>query len=215
VAPKATTKVDFAYEQVRHWILVGELSPGEVLDQGALADAVGVSTTPMREALRRLESEDLLSIQAHRRVVVTKLSRQELDDIFAVRFELDPLAAFLAAKRISSKTVADLKAMTRGGEEDAVEQRIARHNLFHRTIYSSSGNAVLTRIIDLLSDRATRYRIILLRSAEHRDLAYEEHRQMIDAIERGDGLTLAQLTREHLAAAKRTIEENVDSAELD
>src|SRR3954449_12318731 len=93
------TKSDLAYTQVRDLILSGELQPGAVLPQAALARTIGMSTTPLREALRRLKQEGLVELDAHRDARVRPLDAQEARDLVELRASLDPLAASLAAQR--------------------------------------------------------------------------------------------------------------------
>lgn len=197
--------MELAYAQVREWILNGEVHPGEVLDQGVLAAAVGVSTTPMREALRRLEAEDLLSINAHRRVVVSPLSLRELDEIYAVRFELDPLAARLASGRADDALLDELASVIEAEPPGEIKERLALNRRFHAGIYRASGNEVLVRILDSLHDRSTRYRLLLVASDEDVEVAYREHREILDALRCADGEALAKLTRLHLEASRATM----------
>jgi DNA-binding GntR family transcriptional regulator len=91
------TKSDFAYRRVREMILSGELEPGGVINQAILAREIGISTTPLREALRRLKQQGLVELDAHRDARVTELSAEEARDLLEVRRSLDPLAASLAA----------------------------------------------------------------------------------------------------------------------
>ena len=102
------TKSDFAYLRLREMILSGELAAGAVLNQATLAPAIGISTTPLREALRRLKSEGLVELGAHRDARVSALTVEEARDLLEVRRSLDPLAAALAAER---RTKADLHAV--------------------------------------------------------------------------------------------------------
>lgn len=102
------TKGELAYRRVRTLLLSGELPPGAVLHQSTLARTIGVSTTPLREALRRLEQEGLVELDAHRDARVTPLDATEARNLVEVRRGLDPLAASLAAER---RTVDDLGAM--------------------------------------------------------------------------------------------------------
>ena len=199
------TKVEFAYEQVRHWILSGKLAPETELDQGTLAKTLGVSTTPMREALSRLQAEELLSIRAHHRVVVAALSKRELEEIYEVRFELDPLATKLAANRISADEIDQLGLMIEQRPEDA-SGRIALNRKFHSAIYRASANIVLVRILDSLHDRATRYRLILMGSEQDTAIAYMEHKEIVNALRRRNAEELSHLTRAHLEASKASIE---------
>ena len=97
--PGFATKSDLAYTRVRGLILSGELAPGAVLPQAALAQQIGISTTPLREALRRLKQEGLVELDAHRDARVRPLDATEARDLLELRRSLDPLAASLAAQR--------------------------------------------------------------------------------------------------------------------
>src|SRR3712207_8503193 len=97
------TKSDLAYTRVRSLILSGELGPGQVLPQAALARTIGISTTPLREALRRLKQDGLVELDAHRDARVRPLDADEARDLLELRGSLDPLAASLAAQRRRSE----------------------------------------------------------------------------------------------------------------
>ncbi|MCX2731854.1 GntR family transcriptional regulator, partial [Saccharopolyspora sp. NFXS83] len=91
------TKSELAYVSVRDKILSGEFPPGSVLNQATLARTIGISTTPLREALRRLKAERLVELDAHRDARVTELHAEEARDLLEIRRSLDPLAVSLAA----------------------------------------------------------------------------------------------------------------------
>ena len=93
------TKAEIAYELVRDQVLRGGLGPGAVIPQADLARELGISTTPLREALRRLMTEGLVELDAHRDARVTRLTAEEARDLVEIRRSLDPLAAGLAAER--------------------------------------------------------------------------------------------------------------------
>ena len=102
----ATTKADGAYLEMRNQILQGELKPGSRVDYGQLSASLGVSVTPLREALRRLEADHLVIRNAHRDVVVAALTREEAVELVTVRQELDLLAARLAAAHMTQGELA-------------------------------------------------------------------------------------------------------------
>ena len=93
------TKTGFAYLSLRELIITGELTPGTAIQQGDLAKKMGVSTTPLREAIRRLSAEGLISLSAHKDARVTEVTADEARHLLEVRDQLDPLAAGLAAAR--------------------------------------------------------------------------------------------------------------------
>src|SRR3954453_2036364 len=155
------TKSDLAYTRVRDLILSGRLQPGAVLPQAELARTIGMSTTPLREALRRLKQQGLVELDAHRDARVAPLDAEEARDLLELRLSLDPLAASLAAQRRSSQDIAEMRAALSGLESLPTEPRVeqlAAHRLFHAAIYRASHNARLVATLDGLWDSADRYR---------------------------------------------------------
>lgn len=204
----ALTKNDYAYAQLRELILTGKLEPGSRIDQGALSRELGVSTTPLREAIRRLSGEGMVLLSAHRDVRVSTVSAAEATHLFEVRATLDPLAAGLAAERRSEDDLrmirdaaAQLVPLTDLGDATAPEALDA-HRKFHRAIYTASRNPILIDELERLWDKADRYRLIGLRS--RRDSGKDaaridgEHRSIVAAIGDGDGTLAADLMRRHI-----------------
>src|SRR5882757_9180652 len=117
----APTKADGAYVELRNQILLGTLEPGSRVDYVQLSASMGVSITPLREALRRLEADHLVVRNAHRDVVIAALTREEAAELVTVRRELDLLAARLAAGQMSPEELAKArKLIARQDEEEAL-----------------------------------------------------------------------------------------------
>jgi DNA-binding GntR family transcriptional regulator len=198
------TKSDFAYRRVRELILSGQLEPGAVINQATLARQIGISTTPLREALRRLKQQGLVELDAHRDARVTPLDAEEARDLLEVRRSLDPLAASLAAERRTKPDVAEMRASLEGLQalpsNPTVEQLVA-HRRFHSAIYRASHNALLVETLDGLWDTADRYRrhgLQVERSAEERATKDREHTLLFEAIVEGDAETAAEVMRAHI-----------------
>lgn len=198
------TKSELAYDRVREKILSGEFAPGSVLNQAVLAKAIGVSTTPLREALRRLKAEGLVELDAHRDARVTELKAEEARDLFEVRRSLDPLAASLAAQRRTRADIAEIRAAVVGLEPfhgDPEYAHLLHHRRFHAAIYRASHNDLLIDTLDGLWDKADRYRRLALeveRGQDERDRKAAEHRMLVDAVIAGDAETAAAVMREHI-----------------
>ncbi|WP_427889056.1 GntR family transcriptional regulator [Kribbella sp. GL6] len=201
------TKAEVAYELVRERVLRGDLDPGAVIPQAALARELGVSTTPLREALRRLMTEGLVELDAHRDARVTRLTVEEARDLVEIRRSLDPLAAGLAAERRTREDLARIR-------EAAVELRPLRtdpgpadlltHRRFHVAIYSASHNQMLVKHLDSLWDTADRYRRLALadgRTDEDLDRTHAEHLELVDAIAAGDSDRAAAVMLAHVDAS--------------
>lgn len=197
VAPISTTKAEAAYAELRAGILDGTLQPGMALDQGALAQSYNISTTPIREALRRLEAEQLVVVKAHIGPRVAPLSLPELNDLFAVRLELDPLAAALAASAASADEVATVRSMLERPVASSAE-RVATNREFHRAIYLACGNPVLVQVLDSLWNRCDRYRFLLVNSDADLRHADFEHLAMADALAAHAPKQLRKLVRSHI-----------------
>ncbi|MGR6963241.1 GntR family transcriptional regulator [Geodermatophilus sp. URMC 61] len=198
------TKSDFAYTRVRELILSGALEPGAVINQAVLAKEIGISTTPLREALRRLKQQGLVELDAHRDARVTQLDAEEARDLLEVRRSLDPMAASLAAERRTKQDLAEMRASLEGlhalPSNPTVTQLIA-HRRFHTAVYRASHNALLTEMLDGLWDTADRYRrhgLQVERSPEERAMKANEHTLLFQAIVEGDTETAADVMRAHI-----------------
>jgi len=144
-----SSKTDVAYMNLRDQLLDGRLPPGTVLDQEALARDLGLSTTPVREALRRLEVEGLISQAAHRAMRVPELSLRELEDLYSIRLQLDPWAAQLGAQRATDEERAQLRELADDTADLPPRELLVRNRLLHRLMYATSGNAELTALLDV------------------------------------------------------------------
>ena len=198
------TKSDFAYALVRDRILTHEYGPGTTLNQASLARELGISTTPLREALRRLASEALVELDAYRDARVTDLSAEEARDLLELRRALDPLAASLAAERRGSADIQRMRAALAGAtslpDRPNVAQLVA-HRRFHRAIYAASHNELLIATLDGLWDKADRYRLVGLqvsRSQAERDAKADEHRELLECVVSSDTAGAAEVMLRHI-----------------
>jgi DNA-binding GntR family transcriptional regulator len=201
---RVMTKGDAAYEEIRARVLRGELEPGTSLDQERLATELGISTTPLREALRRLEAEGWLTASAHRDVRVGLLSVQELNELYEIRFELDPLAAVLAADRLTREGIEELRTLAALPDDPSAIGQLDANRILHRRIYAASGNTVLTETLDRLWDRCDRYRHLLIRDDPTvRTDSSAEHVAIIEALATRRRRLIKTLMRHHLEDSLR------------
>ena len=218
--PGFTTKSDLAYTRVRGLILSGELAPGAVLPQAALAQTIGISTTPLREALRRLKQEGLVELDAHRDARVRALDADEARDLLELRGSLEPLAASPAARRRTDEDIADVRAALDGLEglsSHPSATELGSHQRFHAAIHRASHNALLVEILDGLwvkTDRYRRHGLEAGRSEEERDSRATEHRLLFEAVRDSDPDAAAELMRRHVETSlgARSLDRLADDA---
>lgn len=212
---ESPTKADGAYVSLRDQILRGDLAPGARLDQDFLAATLGVSTTPLREALRRLEAEHLVVRTAHRDVVIAPLSLIEARELFSVRMELDVMAIRLATEHMTDDELSLGEAMLDApGPDMAVdylrERGIAHHaplarpRAFHHFLYRASHNAVLIEALDALWARSERYFAAARafpptppEGGPSGSRSVAQHRAMLAAVANNDADTAESLMRAH------------------
>lgn len=172
-------------------ILHGVLRPGERIVEGKLARQLGVAQTTLREALQALEHQGLLTKQDHRGTFVTKLSTKEIEDIYCLRIELEPLAAAQAAPRLTEEHHAQLehvleKMRTAAEQRDFVE--LLKSDLaFHQLVWKLSGNRFLERALNAVCPPLFACYLLLLFSGDTYDFAkdYDEHRVLLAALRKG------------------------------
>ncbi len=201
------TKAVAVYEAVAARILDGSMEPGSTVNQEGLAASLGVSITPLREALRRLESDGLVILEAHRTVTVAPLSLAEVRELYAVRLQLDPFAAGLAATEASPEALDRIEARAGRRPERSARGRLRANREFHRAIYRASGNATLASILDRLWDRTDRYRLIVLQVGNQERQVEREHREIAAAIRSRDAARATRLMRDHVATTLKLLEE--------
>jgi len=191
-----------AADRLRDMIVEGELAPGGRIVEQALCDRLGISRTPLREAIKTLTAEGLILLQPNRGATVATLSVADIEDTFRVIGALEALAGELACARLRDDDLAEIRVLhyqmalhrTRG-------ERLEYFNLnqrIHEKIVELSGNAVLMETHMRLGGRIRRYRFAANLAPERWDEAIREHEEMLDALAARDGKRLAEILRRHL-----------------
>jgi DNA-binding GntR family transcriptional regulator len=192
---------EHVHVRLRVEIIAGRIRDGERLNERELASGLGVSTTPLKEALRQLEAEGLVRIEPRRGIIVTFGWRQA-EEMSLARAALESMIARLAAKRASPadilKVGAALPAMEAATLAGDVERLIELNERFHTEIHAASGCEYLPRLQgrQQMYDRAIR--CLVLGNREHRRLTHEEHCAIADAIAQGDPDTAERRMRDHV-----------------
>ena len=210
---------DVVFNTLREAILRGELKPGERLMEIQLANKLGVSRTPIREAIRKLELEGLVLMIPRKGAEVAQITEKSLRDVLEVRRALENLAVKLACLRMSPQTLADLKAAARAFEEilggEDVTAVAEADVAFHDVIYMATDNQRLISLLNNLREQMYRYRVEYLKKKEcHKQLLWE-HQEIIRAIEAGEIDVATKITEQHIdnqveavSDALRHLEEN-------
>jgi DNA-binding GntR family transcriptional regulator len=198
-------QVKDAYGLILEAIDTGLYRPGDRLVESELADRFGVSRTPIREALQRLETQSLLTRDG-RSLIVASLDHSELAELYVVRAELEGLAARLAARHAAPEEVKVLREML---EEDRAllndPQALSRANRrFHKQIHLASHNRFLVRQLDLVHRSMALLATTSLAAEGRGEIALAEHEVIVTAIENGDGEAADKATYTHISRAFET-----------
>jgi DNA-binding GntR family transcriptional regulator len=204
---------DLAYETLKSEILAGNFPAGHRLHESRLATTLGVSRTPIREALLRLDADGLVRVLPNRGAVVNHFADSELDELYELRALLEGYAAQRAAKGRGPETVERLRTLSEameaewGGGKDPNFGEISRLNLeFHRTVQEAAGSQQLRSILSgvilvpLTQHTFSHYTLPEVR----RSLA--QHHELIDAIAAGDGGWAEAVMRSHILAARSSLQ---------
>ena len=181
---------DVVFNALRESILHGEMKPGERLIEVTLSQQLGVSRTPVREAIRKLEQEGLVKILPRRGAVVANISEKNVHDVLEVRRALERLAANLAVERITPQEKIRLRSAEREFASCIGSKNLAqiagKDEAFHDIIYEAAKNQKLQFLINNLREQMYRYRLEYLKDEATRRTLVQEHTRIADAIIRGE-----------------------------
>ena len=200
---------DVVFYTLRQAILKGELEPGERLMEMQLAEQLGVSRTPIREAIRKLELEGLVLMIPRRGAIVAKITEKDLKDVLEVRASLERLSTKLACERMEEETIEELreaqeafKAALRG---DDITLQAQKDVEFHDVIYKSTNNLRLIQMLNNLREQMYRYRLEYLKDTQSHDRLVEEHQRIVDAIIDKNKEEAVRLIQEHIYIQELTV----------
>jgi DNA-binding GntR family transcriptional regulator len=197
----ARQSAEYVYRRVRDAILDGELAPGQTMSQVVLAEELGVSRTPLREALRMLQGEGLVEARPNRRVRVAPISAGDLEELYAVRVALEAQALRLAVPRMTPEDIARLEGsiaeMAHYAEERDMRRWLIPHADYHRRLTELAGER-FEGLLTQLYDHAERYRRLHIGYGPSA-WATADHRDILDAVKAGDARLSAALLAGHLS----------------
>lgn len=207
---------ELVLESLREAIKEGVLQPGERLMEIQLADELGVSRTPVREALRKLELGGFIVMVPRKGAYVADITIKDIVDIFEIRVSLEALAAGLAAERITED---EIEAMERSLVEKReaivkgdMERLVEVDTLFHEAMYRAARNERLLFIISNLREQIQRFRVLSLAYPGRMKQSLDEHRALLEAIQSHDVALARQLAQEHIENAEQVL---LDALKLD
>lgn len=213
---------DVVFETLRDAIITQVLKPGERLMEIQLADEMGVSRTPVREAIRKLELEGLVVMVPRKGAYVAGVSMKDIHEVYEVRSALEMLAVTLAAERITEEELDALeRQVLRESEEEDKEESSDLSNIvyidssFHDIIYQAAHNQRLVQFVNILQEQLQRFRAASLSRPGRSKTALEEHKKIVEALSERNGELAAQFAREHIENAENAmISQMEESGEL-
>ncbi len=205
------TLADQAYEAIRARTLSGAMAPGEFVREQDVSEALGVSRTPVREALGRLASEGFLERIPHRGFRVHDEDVETLVELYPIVSALELLAGRLALPRLTAATVARLRDINRrlalSADNEDVRERIELNNEFHHLICEQSGNQRLTELLDDLRSQVTRLEVWYYSQRSRTDESVADHNAILEAIEAGDHTRALRLIEHNMALTLKRLSE--------
>ncbi len=197
------------FEELEEGILSGQIPSGENLIELKLSSEMGVSRTPVREAIRMLEQKGLVQIIPNKGAVVLGISVKDLQDIYTIRMYIEGLASRWAAEKITDEQLQELTEIVDLQEFYNIKQANGKLNdldsRFHGKIYEFSGSRTLQHMLCDLHHMIQQYRKLSFSSLGRAEKAVQEHREILDAIARHDGDEAERLTIQHIANAKENL----------
>ncbi len=193
---------DVVFNTLREAILKGELKPGERLMELQLASKLGVSRTPIREAIRMLEQEGLAVTVPRKGAEVAKMTEKDMEDVLQVRDALEELAVQLACDIISDEQIAQLEKSKEDFEISLRSRdikKIAQADVaFHDCIYNATNNPKLVSIINNLREQMYRYRVEYLKDEKNYQKLIAEHTRIVEGLKRKDKDEVSETIKGHI-----------------
>ena len=201
---------DMVYRQIKDSIVNGELLPGDRLMELKLADQMGVSRTPVRDAIKRLEKEGMVETEKDRGAKVAPINYKDVSDATEMRVAIGTMCARMAASNIKSE---DIKRMNDANERFHIASQNGdirglslADNAFHRCISDAADSKILDDLIDVLEQKILRYKFEYLRQADDYDEIYNEHRLIAETLAEGNSEKAQELIASHVRRQNKIVE---------
>jgi DNA-binding GntR family transcriptional regulator len=210
---------ELVFESLREAIISGRLHPGQHLMEIQLAEELGVSRTPVREAIRKLELEGLVLMIPRKGAYVAGISMKDIADVFEIRRALEGLAARLAAERSTEPELEEMERIliktAELAEQEKVEEIIVWDIKFHESLFKAAHNERLQSMGANLREQVQRFRTSSLHHAGRLKIAQEEHRKIVEAISERESEKAQNRAYEHIESAENSLMEVISDKEVE
>lgn len=203
---------EIVYEELKMQILKGQIVPGTRMMEVEMAEEMGVSRTPIREAIRKLEKEGLVTIEPRKGAYASQISTKDMVDILEVRQNMEGLAAFYAAMRMNDEQKRKLAEISEAYNKAVIENNtpdmIKYDTAFHHLVVEGSGNKMLVNMVEQLQELVLRFRYIYYDDFKRAEKMPREHKVIYDAIVNGDTEKARRAADVHIDRLKKLVEED-------
>lgn len=205
---------DVVFNTLREAILKGELVPGERLMENTLAEKMGVSRTPIREAIRKLELEGLVMMVPRKGAEVAKITEKDIRDLLEVRATLEALAVRLACEKMTDETIERLIVLkdefARAAKKKDVNLIIKKDVEFHDAIFAATGNDKLIQIVSNLREQIYRFRVKYIQEMPDYQVLIDEHEEIVESIKSRDTKFAEKTAINHIANQEKAVIDMLD-----
>ena len=199
----------YVFENLKQAIVRGDFSPGNRLVESRIAEAMGISRTPVREAIHKLEREGLIKKLPQGGFYVLNLTREEIEETFGIRSVLESYAARLAAIKHQEEELEPLEEKIEAFQyflnRGEMETLLKVNTEFHSLLYAMSRSPKLIKMINDLQDQIYRFRRIILRIETMAKTSNDDHRQMLRAMKKRDAHRVETLVRQHILRGQKIV----------
>ena len=203
---------DKIYNTLKFKIIEGDLEEGRKITESEVANLMGVSKTPAREALKSLAVNGFITIKKNKRMEIARISLKDIREVYQIRIVLDALGARLAAEKIEQKDIEKLTDIINKMEECAKKKDIKAYsnnaNKFHALVMNISDNKNLEKIINSLREKTDRYRIKSIRLEGRLSDSFKEHKEILKALIEGNSKQISEKCEIHIQNALENIVRN-------
>lgn len=201
------TTTSIVADELRRQILAGEIKEGEQIRQEAIANELGVSRIPVREALRQLEAEGLITLVSHKGAEVTRLEPSEIAELFEIRIMLENWLLEQAIANLAEQDLLDAEAVIAAMRADQTLEKWGQLNWeFHQTLYRAANKPTTIKLLKRVHDNIDRYvRIQIALTADTQAEAHGQHQAIVDAARARNGKVAAALLSNHISHVKDTL----------